>query len=347
MFWARISLLLAAWFVAVSVAPASTGPSRIVAIGDLHGDYDAWRTITTAARIVDRGGHWAGGRTILVQTGDVPDRGPDTLKIIEELMRLQREARRAGGQVIALVGNHEAMNVTGDLRYIHPGEYAAFADRTSEKRRANLYYANSERIEAAYRAQNPRLSGDQIRAAWIASMPLGRIEHQQAWAPNGRIGRWIVTNPAVAVIDGTLFVHGGISVDYAQTSVDEINRRATAALKARATAMDSIINDPRGPLWYRGLVTRDQRDAEVPPEAVPAATSPPIEQELDTVLRAYGAQRIVIGHTPSLSGIQALHGGRLVRIDTGISRHYAGKLTWLEIADGKLLPHEVPRPGGN
>ena len=74
--------------------------------------------------LVDDNGRWIGGDTVLVQTGDVVDRGPDSLKIIQDLMRLQREAPRAHGQVIALVGNHEAMNLTGDLRYVSAGDYA-------------------------------------------------------------------------------------------------------------------------------------------------------------------------------------------------------------------------------
>ena len=83
------------------------------------------------------------------------------------MQRLQREAARAGGRVVVLVGNHEAMNVTGDLRYVHPGEYAAFADRDSASRRAALYTANREAFEAAARAHNPALSseGDPRRLA--------------------------------------------------------------------------------------------------------------------------------------------------------------------------------------
>ena len=65
----------------------------------------------------------------LVQMGDVVDRGPDSLKIIHDLMKLQREAPKRGGQVIVVLGNHEAMMMTDDMRYVHPGEYAAFADR--------------------------------------------------------------------------------------------------------------------------------------------------------------------------------------------------------------------------
>src|ERR1044072_163009 len=116
-------ILVAALFP--TAAPAGPAPARIVAVGDLHGDYDAWEAIAQAAGLVDAKGNGSGGSTVLVQMGDVADRGPDSLKIIRQLMKLQREARSKGGQVIALVGNHEAMNMTRDLRYVHPGEYAA------------------------------------------------------------------------------------------------------------------------------------------------------------------------------------------------------------------------------
>src|SRR5246127_4016796 len=68
-----------------------------------------------------------------------------------------------------------------------------------------------------------------------------------------------------------------------------------------------------------------------------------IDQELDAVLSAFGAERLVIGHTPDLKGIEFLSGGRLARIDTGISRAYGGPLTWLEIAGGTMVPHTVGR----
>jgi hypothetical protein len=73
------------------------------------------------------------------------------------------------------------------------------------------------------------------------------------------------------------------------------------------------------------------------------AVRAPISEELPTVLEAYGAKRIIIGHTPNLKGIQMLYGGRLVTIDTGNSRYYGGPPSYLEIVGDRLVPHIVPR----
>ena len=131
--------------------------------------------------------------------------------------------------------------------------------------------------------------------------------------------------------------------------IAEINRRVAAALAARDAAPEAIINDPSGPLWYRGLVMRgaipEAEQAGGTAAAAPAGSQVPpplsIEEEIDIVLRSYGARRIVVGHTPVLAGIAVLHGGRLVRIDTGIAAPYRGTRTWLEILDGSLIAHVV------
>lgn len=321
----------------VLAAAAPLAPvHRIVAVGDLHGDFSAWRDVARAAGLVDVSGRWSGGATVLVQTGDIVDRGPDSLKLVDELMRLQREAPKAGGRVVTLVGNHEAMNLTGDLRYVSAGDFAAFTDRSSAALRDRTYALNKAAIEAAYRKRDPQLTNEGIHTAWVAATPLGQLEHDAAWAPDGRIGRWLVVQPAVALIDGTLFVHGGIGPAYAARTIVDINAAVAAALKARATEDTAIINDPAGPLWYRGLVGRTSEDKVAPP---------PIAGQLDVLLPAFGAQRIVIGHTPNLAGIVIGQGGRLVRIDTGISSAFGGTPSYLEIIDGKLVPHAVARSG--
>ena len=327
---------------AAAPSPAQQ-PQRIVAVGDLHGDFKAWQDIARGAGLINAGDHWAGGKTILVQLGDILDREPDSLKIVRNLRQLQKEAPRKGGRVVVVLGNHEAMNLLGDNRYTTAGEYAAFADSQSAARRDRVYDANKAQLEAAAKAQNPQIRPDQVRAAWVAQHPLGWVEHRLAWGPSGDLGRWATANPAIVKIGGTLFAHGGISTEYAKQPIDAVNKRIATAMAAGDESPASVLTDPLGPLWYRGLVTADA-DAQ----AARAAMKPPApvltpDQELTAVLASYGAQRLVIGHTPSLKGIQITSNGRLARIDTGNSRYYGGPLSWLEIIGDQMVPHTVPR----
>jgi hypothetical protein len=148
----------------------------------------------------------------------------------------------------------------------------------------------------------------------------------------------------VAKIGGTLFVHGGLSAEAAKVPMEELNRRVASAMAAADDSQHSILTDPLGPLWYRGLVGRDaDAEEERGPPTAPGVRAT-VDQELTGVLAAYGAQRLVIGHTPQPSGIAITNGGRLARIDTGISRYYGGPLSWLEIIGDRMIPHVVGRP---
>lgn len=331
----RLVMIFAAMLSSLSIAGPSAArpaPQRIVAVGDLHGDYSAWIDIAKAARLVGPNLRWTGGRTVLVQTGDITDRGPDSLKIIRHLQQLQRQARAAGGQVIVLLGNHEAMQVSGDLRYVHPGEYAAFADRHSERRREQAYQANRTAIEAYYRTRDESLSPAAIKQMWLADTPLGKVEHNTAWGPDGELGKWAAGLPAVAKVGDTLFTHGGISANYALVPLSEINRRAREAVESGTSDRAAITNDEFGPLWYRGLVT-----------GTGAGGRPTAANELAVALKAFGAKRLVIGHTPSPKGVVVDFDGQLVRIDTGISRAYGGVLGWAEIVGDRVIPRTTPR----
>ncbi|MEO7634183.1 MAG: metallophosphoesterase [Sphingomicrobium sp.] len=333
-----IRSLLGCALLALALPAVAQTPPRIVAVGDLHGDYTAWLDVARAAGMVDPAGHWSGGRATLVQLGDITDRGPDSLKIIRSVQQLAAEAPAAGGRVVVLLGNHEAMNLVGDLRYTTPGEFAAFADRQSVARRERVYAQTRRSLEVDARRRNPAILPSQVRAEWLARTPLGWVEHRAAWSPSGAIGQWAARNPAVLRIGDTLFAHGGISSEYAKLPLDEINRRAAAAMIAVDDRPGSILNDPLGPLWYRGLVMRDA-DAEAHRNHGP----PDSAAELTEVLTALGAQRLVIAHTPSLTGIGVTSGGKLIRIDTGISRFYGGPLSWVEIVGAKVTPHTVKR----
>jgi len=104
-----------------------------VAIGDLHADAEQARAVLQLAGLVDDSGTWSGGSTTLVQTGDVTDRGPDSKVLIDWFARLEGEAAAAGGQVVALNGNHEVMNLLGDWRYVTDGDVDQFGGTEARK----------------------------------------------------------------------------------------------------------------------------------------------------------------------------------------------------------------------
>jgi len=116
-------------------------PKRLVAIGDLHGDLAATRSALKAAGAIDDKDAWSGGPLVIVQTGDVLDRGDDEKAIFDLLYKLEGEAKAAGGAVILLIGNHELMNAAGDFRYVTRGGAHDFDDKRVESLRPGGTYA--------------------------------------------------------------------------------------------------------------------------------------------------------------------------------------------------------------
>jgi hypothetical protein len=104
----------------------SITPRRLVAIGDLHGDLAATRAALRAAGVINISDSWVGDDTVVVQTGDILDRGDDEQEIYELLDKLEAEARAAGGAIVLLNGNHELMTTARDFRYVTPGALSDF-----------------------------------------------------------------------------------------------------------------------------------------------------------------------------------------------------------------------------
>ena len=93
------SLLLVV--LAAGCSSAITGPQRVVAVGDIHGEYEGFTSILRHAGLVDQQLRWNGGAARLVQTGDFVDRGAGVRKVMDLLMTLERRAR---GTIQALGG---------------------------------------------------------------------------------------------------------------------------------------------------------------------------------------------------------------------------------------------------
>ncbi len=320
-----------------------SGVDRVVAVSDVHGAFDAMTTTLAKAGVLDEELRWNGGATHLVITGDILDRGPDSRKVMDLLMRLEGEAVDAGGRVHLLLGNHEVMNLIGDLRYVSKEEYAAFADDESQEDR--------ERSFEVFRAGKSEDADEaMLRHDFTRKNPPGFFGLRRAFSTQGKYGPWLMSKPLMVVINGTAFVHGGLSPLVSELGLDGVNSELKAQVRDYVTQMEVLFDDgilnpsesfymhakilgalpedekrrpeidaaigtlielngasihgPNSPLWYRGT----------------AGCGPLIEEDkLVTALAALDADRVVIGHTPTLTRrVLERMDGRVIEIDTGM-----------------------------
>jgi len=299
-------------------------PERVIVVGDVHGDFKQFRVLLEQAGVINKRKKWRAGKAILVQLGDVTDRGPDSLKVIRLLQDLSSQAQAVGGRVEVLLGNHEMMNMIGDLRYVHAGEFAALRDGNSRSRR-NSYY---EKVKAAELAAVPE--GEAApefnkahRKQFDVQHPLGFVEHRLLWQAAGELGQWALARPTVLKIADTLYVHAGLSPDYLSESISSINTRVRTAL-VNSTPKEGetlIIDDANGPLWYRGWTRM--------------ATSPENHQRLDAVLNAFDVKRMVVAHTPLVPTVLPRFDGKILMVDVGMAKHYGHGTGLLELINSK------------
>lgn len=238
-------------------------PGRVVAVADVHGSLGSLKAILQRTGLIDEADRWTGGRTTLVQTGDITDRGAEVRRVLDLLMSLERQAPKSGGRVMALLGNHEVMNLLGDTRDVGLEAYASFADGESEKRRERAYqdYEELARSRAGAGGEVPAVY-TQTRDEWMAARPLGWVEYREAFGPDGVYGAWLRRRPIFAVVSRTLFMHAGpdpavvpaIRVKDADRQVrDEIrrfdrfrDRLVSAGLALPFFSMDEVIQAAAG-----------------------------------------------------------------------------------------------------
>lgn len=226
--------------VPVSAAPSCTiaplplrlpAPRRLVAIGDLHGDLGATRAALRTAGAIDDRDRWIGGDLVVVQTGDVLDRGDDERAILDLLDRLETEARAAGGALVPLLGNHELMNGAGDFRYVTPAGLHAFDD-----------------VPAT--APPP------------AGVPAPLRSRARALGPGGRYARWLARHAVVAIVGDAVFSHAGVLGDWVHR-VEGINQTARCWLDGQASESPPALTSDASPVWTRAAGTADVDCAQV------------------------------------------------------------------------------------
>jgi hypothetical protein len=195
---------------------------RIIAIGDLHGDLEAARLALRLGGAIDSNDQWIGGDLVVIQTGDILDRGDEEEAVIRLFQRLQEEAERADGAVHILNGNHELMNAYQDFRYVTPGGFVDFEDVAA--------------VDAA----------DSL----LASLEPDQRARAAAFVPGGPFASVLAQRNTVIIVGNSLFVHGGILPEHVDRGLDRMNDEIRAWLRAEGPQPAWIRGD-RSPVWTR------------------------------------------------------------------------------------------------
>ena len=368
---ALILLVLALTVSSAPKAAVAASATSVTAIADVHGDFEDFVAILQKSGLIDKQNHWAGGKTNFVQLGDLLDRGPKPREAMDLLMALEKQAANEGGRVEALLGNHEMMNIMGDLRYVTPENYASFADENSEKRRHSAYsdYAKWREHHGALLAELSQPL-ELTEAEWMARHPAGFIEQREAFSPSGVYGKWARRHDAVAEIDGVIFLHGGISPAFASTKLSAINARVHEEISTFDSCKQYLVDQglilPFFTLQEVVSVLQAEISAEqksrVPtnpeirakisqllqfPDWASVRTDGPLwfrgydqwsdeegNAQLVKILQAFKADHFVTGHTVQKQGrVRERFGGKVFLIDTGMLSSYypGGRASALEI----------------
>lgn len=299
----------------VKLADGRTSISRrTVAVADLHGDLQHAINVLSMANVVSsiptgENYPWIGGHDVLVSTGDIVDRGDDTIPLYKLFMSLRTQAALAGGEVKNCLGNHEVMNALGDWRYVTQGDVKSFGG-VQERRKAM--------------SDEGWIGQDWLRnynvTQTISLLPASHPGLPRSYTP-----------PSVS------FVHGGITPEYAQKGVEYINdvgksflfkglseANPSSWLPSNTTESERHLWSETGPLWYRGYASDAENIAC---------------HNADIAKERLGVRHLVMGHTPHFDGFVTRCNNTILLIDTGISRAYGGEQSALVI-DFDLTPIE-------
>lgn len=332
--------------------------SPIYVVGDVHGAYAEIRGMLEKVGVIDNDGNWRVGKAHYVSLGDLIDRGPGSRKVMDLYMKLQQQAEAAGGRFHVVLGNHEVMNLVGDLRYVAVEEYTEFAADESEEVRQQKYQSYIQR---------QRLVGSPAnRKTFNKKFPKGFFAHRAAWSEEGQYGNWILSLPFVIKINDQVFAHAGLSKSIIGKSLKQLNQELKHSLigyleakqyliakqalffedsfkssiaKVRSMRNNeqtkrflkfrqSLLFSKNSPTWYRGN----------------AVCHPYFENDiLANNLKQWGSKRLWVGHTVSVNRkVFKRLNEQLMLIDTGMLKsHYQGE-PWI----AKIVGTEVSLTSG-
>jgi len=351
---------------------------RVIAVSDIHGAYDEFISLLKGTQLIDEAGHWHGETNHLVIVGDVLDRGAASRDVLALIMRLEKEAEQSGGKVHLVLGNHEIMNLVGDLRYVAVEEYARYVDEESP----------ADREEEFQRFQKLEKNGDLPGGAMLAQFeqmhPPGFFGHSKLFSREGDFGKWLLKRPVIIKINESIFVHGGLSQAMQGKSANEINRLHHDMLLDYVAGREYFVNKGilgaatnffEQPHLIKNTLEAGRAEKAISPEDLETTKSlfaayrseifaddsptwyrgnvgcsDAIEQDrLQVLLESLGAKRLVIGHSPTPSrSIESRFNGMLIKIDTGMLKsRYRGQASAIVISGDKIVPYYAEQPAKN
>ncbi|RZC86421.1 hypothetical protein C5167_030500 [Papaver somniferum] len=271
---------------------------RIIAVGDLHGDMSQTRSALEMAGVLSSDGRntWIGGETVLVQLGDILDRGEDEIAILSLLRSLHIQAKANGGAVFQVNGNHETMNVEGDFRYVDQGGFEECVDflHHLENYGDNWDEAFVDWVSVSEQWKQDCKMNESYWGPWnILQKQKGVIARSMLLRPGGLLSRELSRHPVALKVDDWVFCHGGLLPHHVAYGVEKMNDKVSR--------------------WMRGPDENGDNDPELPFIATRGYDSV-IYSILQETLRALGGKAMVVGHTPQTEGINCIW-----RVDVGMS----------------------------
>ena len=343
-------------------------PGRVVAFGDVHGAYDDLVALLQELNVVNEELNWSGGNTQLVSLGDLIDRGPGSRSVVELLMKLDQQAASAGGAVHTVLGNHEVMVMTGDLRYVSKAEFAAFASDETQAERDAFY--------ADYRRFNTGGEEATVRQTFDQQYPPGYVALRKAYSQSGKLGGWLIQQPLVIKVNDKVYMHGGIASSASEETLVSLNDKVRGELKSFLDSVETLraagimplhvdyddrlrfinarveefvaANPDVRPDWFDAV----QKVFEAQQYFVFSDDSPnwyrgtalchPFAESFNTerFLKRVGAKQLVMGHTPTKGNVMERMDGLAIRLDTGMLKSvYKGRASALISGTGKDYVH--------
>ncbi|WP_299887003.1 metallophosphoesterase [uncultured Lacinutrix sp.] len=115
--------------------------NKILAISDIESGYKTFRDFLIANGVIDKNLNWTFSKGHLVLVGDFVDRGFSTTQVLWFIFKLEQDAKRHGGLVHFILGNHELYNMQGQYKSAEQKYYAVAS--ILGKQQYDLYSKNS------------------------------------------------------------------------------------------------------------------------------------------------------------------------------------------------------------